>query len=153
MNALSCLNRAIPDSTIHPTGFQLIEWITKTRGGGLCFYTNEGWCTDMSVLKKVCCTNFIRVFLVYSSECIHSSFLMSATQEKLADQITQSYPDSFIIIFCDFNKLISPVNCLHTLHPPYITHHPSHQHTAHHMPHHCFKGHIPFCHPSGSGTL
>ncbi len=85
------LNRAIPDSALHLAGFQLFradrvtESSGKTRGGGICFYINEGWCTDVTVLKKMCCPNLealfinckpfltVRVFLVYSGECVHSS--------------------------------------------------------------------------------
>ncbi|KAI2668905.1 hypothetical protein H4Q32_027217 [Labeo rohita] len=50
------LNGTIPDSALHLTGFQLIradrvtESSGKTRSGGLCFYINEGWCTDVTVL-------------------------------------------------------------------------------------------------------
>ncbi|KAL0148430.1 hypothetical protein M9458_056240 [Cirrhinus mrigala] len=83
------LNGTILDSALHLTGFQLIRAVRvtessgKTRGGGLCFYINEGWCTDVTVLNKI------------------------ATLELLADQIThteQRYPDSFIIVLGDFNK-------------------------------------------------
>ncbi len=27
----------------------------KLRGGGTCFYINERWCTNLTVLKKMCC--------------------------------------------------------------------------------------------------
>ncbi len=86
------LNGAIPDSALHLSGFQLFradrvtESSGKTRGGGLCFYINEGWCTEVTVLKKMCCPNLAALFmnckpfyspweffLVYSGECVHSS--------------------------------------------------------------------------------
>ncbi len=63
------LNRAIPDSALHLAGFQLFradrvtETSGKTRGGGLCFYINEGWCTDVTILKKMCCPNLDALFI------------------------------------------------------------------------------------------
>ncbi|KAL0154123.1 hypothetical protein M9458_050582 [Cirrhinus mrigala] len=121
------LNGTIPDSALHLTGFQLIraDRVTdssgKTRGGGLCFYINEGWCTDVTVLNKMCCPNVEAIFInckPFYSPREFSSFILvsvyippdacvSAALELLADQIThteQRYPDSFIIVLGDFNK-------------------------------------------------
>ncbi|MCJ8747486.1 hypothetical protein PDJAM_G00154020 [Pangasius djambal] len=121
------LNGAIRDSALHLTSFQLFkadrvtELSGKTRGGGLCFYINEGWCKDVTVLKKMCCSDLEALFInckPFYSPREFSSFIMvsayispdahvSAALELLADQIThteQRYPDSFIIILCDFNK-------------------------------------------------
>ncbi|KAL0152393.1 hypothetical protein M9458_052116 [Cirrhinus mrigala] len=121
------LNGTIPDSALHLTGFQLIradrvtESSGKTRGGGLCFYINEGWCTDVTVLNKMCCPNLEAIFInckPFYSPREFSSFILvsvyippdaraSAALELLADQIThteQRYPDSFIIVLGDFNK-------------------------------------------------
>ncbi len=119
--------RSHPDSALHLTGFQLFradritESLGKTRGGGLCFYINEGWCTDVTVLKKMCCPTLEALFInckpFYSPREFTSFILVSvyippdarvsAALELLADQIThteQRYPDSFIIILGDFNK-------------------------------------------------
>ncbi len=121
------LNGAIPDSALHLSGFQLFradrvtESSGKTRGGGLCFYINEGWCTDVTVLKKMCCPNLEALFInckPFYSPREFSSFILvsvyippdarvSAALELLADQIThteQRYPDSFFVILGDFNK-------------------------------------------------
>ncbi len=121
------LNGAIPDSALHLSGFQLFradrvtESSGKTRGGGLCFYINEGWCTDVTVLKKMCCPNLEALFInckpFYSPREFCSFILVSvyippdahvsAALELLADQIThteQRYPDSFFVILGDFNK-------------------------------------------------
>ncbi|KAL0154303.1 hypothetical protein M9458_050416, partial [Cirrhinus mrigala] len=121
------LNGTIPDSALHLTGFQLIradrvtESSGKTRGGGLCFYINEGWCTDVTVLNKMCCPNLEAIFInckPFYSPREFSSFILvsvyippdaraSVALELLADQIThaeQRYPDSFIIVLGDFNK-------------------------------------------------
>ncbi len=95
--------------------------IGETRGGGLCVYINEGWCTDVTVLKKMCCPNLEALFIKckpFYSPREFSSFILvsvyippdvrvSAALELLADQIThteQRYPDSFIVILGDFNK-------------------------------------------------
>ena len=54
------LGQSIPDSILHLPSFQLhradrvTELTGKIRGGGICFYTNEGWCTDVTVLWKIC---------------------------------------------------------------------------------------------------
>ncbi|KAL0153421.1 hypothetical protein M9458_051259 [Cirrhinus mrigala] len=121
------LNGTIPDSALHLTGFQLIradrvtESSGKTRGSGLCFYINEGWCTDVTVLNKMCYPNLEAIFInckPFYSPREFSSFVLvsvyippdarvSAALELLADQIThteQRYPDSFIIVLGDFNK-------------------------------------------------
>ncbi len=56
------LNDAILDSALKLPCFQLIrsdreaESTGKLRGGGMCFYINERWCTDVTGLK-MCCSN------------------------------------------------------------------------------------------------
>ncbi len=86
------LKDTIPDSALHLPNFQLIracreaESTGKSRGGRTCFYINERWCTDVTVLKKMCCydleTLFINckpfysprgVLFVHSRECLHST--------------------------------------------------------------------------------
>ncbi len=108
----------------------------KTRGGGLCFYINEGWCSDVTTLKKMCSPNLETLFLnckpFYSPREFYSFILVnvyhvsvSAAMQKLAEQISemeQRYPVSLLIILGDFNKKrISHVNCKNTdstLHVP-----------------------------------
>ncbi len=121
------LNDAIPDSVIHLPNFQLIradrdaESTGKSRGGGTCFYINERWCTDVTVLKKMCCSDLETLFInckpFYSPQEFCSFILVSvyippqahvsSVLQKLADQITeteQQHPDSVLIILGDFNK-------------------------------------------------
>ncbi|KAL0158825.1 hypothetical protein M9458_046901 [Cirrhinus mrigala] len=121
------LNAAIPDSAIHLPGFQLFrgdrdtESTGKSRGGGTCFYINERWCTDVTVLKKMCCSDLEALFInckpFYSPREFCSFILVSVyippqahvslALQKLADQITeteQHHPDSVLIILGDFNK-------------------------------------------------
>ncbi|XP_052407385.1 uncharacterized protein LOC127952722 [Carassius gibelio] len=121
------LNDAIPDSALHLPGFQLFradresESTRKSRGGGTCFYINERWCRDVTVLKKMCCPDlemqFVNCKPFYSPREFHSFILVSvyippqahvsSALQKLADQITdteQQHPDSVLIILGDFNK-------------------------------------------------
>ncbi len=121
------LNDAIPDSVLHLPIFQLIradrdaESMGKLRGGGMCFYINERWCTDVTVLKKMCCSDLKTLFFnckpFYSPREICSFILVSvyippqaharSDLQKLADLITdteQQHPDSVLIILGDFNK-------------------------------------------------
>ncbi len=67
------LNDAITDSALHLPklirSLQLIrsdrnaESTGKSRGGGTCFYINERWCTDVTVLKKMCCSDLEMLFI------------------------------------------------------------------------------------------
>ncbi|CAM4574253.1 unnamed protein product [Leuciscus chuanchicus] len=63
------LNEAIPDSALHLPDFQLfradrdMESTGKTRGGGTCFYINRRWCTDVTVLRKMCCPDVEVLFI------------------------------------------------------------------------------------------
>ncbi|KAL0148543.1 hypothetical protein M9458_056090 [Cirrhinus mrigala] len=121
------LNEAIPDSALHLPGYQLFradrdaESTGKSRGGGTCFYINERWCTDVTVLKQMCCSDLEALFInckpFYSPREIHSFILVSVyispqshvslSLQKLADQITeteQQHPDSVLIVLGDFNK-------------------------------------------------
>ncbi len=107
--------------------FQLIrsdraaESTGKSRGGGTCFYINERWCTDVTVLKKMCCSDLETLFInckpFYSPREFCSFILVSvyippqarvsSALQKLADLITdteQQHPDSVLIILGDFNK-------------------------------------------------
>ncbi len=106
----TCLNDAIPDSVLHLPNFQLIrsdrdtESTGKSRGGGTCFYINERWCTDVTVLKKMCCSDLETLFInckpFYSPREICSFILVSvyippqadvsSALQKLADLITDT---------------------------------------------------------------
>ncbi|KAL0146691.1 hypothetical protein M9458_058031 [Cirrhinus mrigala] len=121
------LSESIPDNGLHISGFQLFrsdrsaELTGKTRGGGLCFYINEGWCSDVTTLKKMCSPNLEALFInckPFYSPREFSSFILvnvyvppdacvSAAMQELAEQITdteQRYPDSPLIILGVFIK-------------------------------------------------
>ncbi|XP_043084852.1 uncharacterized protein LOC122331469 [Puntigrus tetrazona] len=100
---------------------RVAELTGKSRGGGTCFYINERWCTDVTVLKKMCCADVEALFInckpFYSPREFCSFILVcvyippqahvSLALQKLADLITeteQQHPDSVLIILGDFNK-------------------------------------------------
>ncbi len=87
----------------------------------MCFYINERWCTDVTVLKKMCCSDLEALFInckpfylprefcsfILVSVYIPPQVHVSSALQKLADQITdteQQHPDSVLIILGDFNK-------------------------------------------------
>ncbi len=92
----------------------------RTRRQGH-FYIGERWCTDVTVLKMMCCSDLETLFMnckpFYSTWEICSFILVSvyippqahnsSALQKLADLITdtqQQHPDSVLIILGDFNK-------------------------------------------------
>ncbi len=109
------LTETIPDNALHLPGYQLFrsdritELTGKTRGGGLCFYINEGWCSDVTTLKKMCSPNleapFInckpfyspKSFLFHSRECVRASDACVRTAmhswPKQISETEQRYPD------------------------------------------------------------
>ncbi|CAG6022009.1 unnamed protein product, partial [Menidia menidia] len=118
---------SIPDSALQLAGFQLFradrntELSGKTKGGGICFYTNSGWCNDVTVIQQHCSldleTFFINCKPFYSPREFASFILVGVyippqanvqdAQRTLADQILRverTYPDSLVIVLGDFNK-------------------------------------------------
>ncbi len=100
---------ALP-SALHLPNFQLIrsdrnaESTGKSCGGRTCFYINERGCTDVTVLKKMCCPDLETLFInckpLYSPQEICSFILVSVyihphahvslALQKLTDQITET---------------------------------------------------------------
>ncbi len=120
------LNDTIPDSALHLLNFQLIrsdrdaESRVKLHGGGTCFYINERWCTDVTVLKKMCCSDLETLFInckpFYSPREFCSFILVRfyipplanarSAWQKLAVLIRHrtKHPNSVLIILWDFKK-------------------------------------------------
>ncbi len=77
------LNDTIPDSTLPLTIFQLIradreaESTGKSRGSRTCFYINESWCIDVTVLKMMCCPIWKCSLLTASHSICHGRFVCS----------------------------------------------------------------------------
>ncbi len=87
----------------------------------MCFYINERWCTDVKVLKKMCCSDLEMLlnnckpfysprkfcsFIPVSVNIPPQANAKSASQ-KIADQIIdteQKHPDSVLIIPRNFNR-------------------------------------------------
>ena len=79
------LSESIPDSILHRPGFQLhqadrvMELMGKTRGGGIYFYINEGWCTDVTVSRKIYTPHLETIFInckLFYSLWEFSSFIL-----------------------------------------------------------------------------
>ncbi|KAI4832799.1 hypothetical protein KUCAC02_015747, partial [Chaenocephalus aceratus] len=56
------LNHNIPDAAIELAGCSVYRTDRtkdsgKNRGGGLCIYVNNGWCTASEIIDKHCCPN------------------------------------------------------------------------------------------------
>ena len=121
------LSGLIPDSALHLAGFQLCradrdtELSGKTKGGGICFYINSGWCNDVTVIQQHCSPD-LESFIInckpfYSPREFASFILVGVyippqanvqdAQRMLADQILcveRSNPDYLVIVLGDFNK-------------------------------------------------
>nr|XP_049596350.1 uncharacterized protein LOC125980834 isoform X2 [Syngnathus scovelli] len=134
------LSERTPHHAMELAGFRLTradrsaELSGKSKGGGLCFYINERWCTDVMVLKEFCSplleTLFINCRPFYSPREF-SSIVMAAVYippharaseatQMLADQVTDMeklLPNSLIIVLGDLNR----ANLAHKL-PRYRQH-------------------------------
>ncbi|KAK0140802.1 hypothetical protein N1851_022205 [Merluccius polli] len=121
------LSGIIPDSALQLAGFQLcradrdMELSGKTKGGGICFYINSGWCNDVTVIQQHCSPD-LESFIInckpfYSPREFASFILVGVyippqanvqdAQRMLADQILcveWSNPDYLVIVLGDFNK-------------------------------------------------
>ncbi len=108
----------------------------KSCGGRTCFYINERWCTDVTVLKKMCCSDLEMLLIhckpFYSLHVICSFILVSvyippqahvsSALQKLSDLITdteQQHPDSVLIILGDFKK--ANISCELTKYRQHVT--------------------------------
>ncbi|KAK7898229.1 hypothetical protein WMY93_019082 [Mugilogobius chulae] len=122
------LNEQIPDRALHLEGFQLLRGDRqrdlsggKTKGGGVCFYINNAWCSDVTVISQHCSPALEYLFInckPFYSPREFASFILAAVyippsadvheaQRALAEQILcveRTFPDSLVIILGDFNK-------------------------------------------------
>ena len=117
---------SIPDFALQLAGFQLFrtdhdtELSGKTKGGCICFYTNSGWCNDVTMILQhylhhletliINCKpfyftyEFVSFILVVVYIC---TTLHAYVQHVLADQILsvdKTNRDSLGIVLGDFNK-------------------------------------------------
>lgn len=123
------LHDQIPDSHVLLDRFQLVradrtDDSGKSKGGGLCMYINDQWCTNFTTKSTFCnelvellvvsCRPFylprevssIRLILVYVPEKPSSEADRCAVAERIADAVSNCLnenPDSAILILGDFN--------------------------------------------------
>ncbi|KAI3374151.1 hypothetical protein L3Q82_006006 [Scortum barcoo] len=93
----------------------------KSKGGGVCFYTNSGWCNDVTVIVQHCSPDVESFFIKCKpsySPCEFASFILlcvsiplqanvQEAQRKLAQQILcveRTKPDCLFIVLGDFEK-------------------------------------------------
>ncbi|XP_042072371.1 uncharacterized protein LOC121813023 [Haplochromis burtoni] len=77
----------IPDSALKLEGFHLLRadrqasLSGKTKGGGVCFYINSGWCTDVTVIAQHCSSSLEYLFIhckPFYSPREFASFILAA---------------------------------------------------------------------------
>lgn len=117
----------ITDSAVTLEGFHLLradrdlKLSGKSTGGGVCFYINSGWCTDVTVITQHCSPSLEYLFIdckPFYSLREFTSFILAAVyippasdvhkaQQTLTEQILEverTFPESLIIVLGDFNK-------------------------------------------------
>ncbi|KAK7944410.1 hypothetical protein WMY93_000138 [Mugilogobius chulae] len=132
------LNQNIPDAVVelaHRTLFRADRTLDsgKSRGGGLCIYTHNSWCTN-AVVRDCHCSPDLEYIMIqcrpfrlpreFTSVTIVAVYVppqanVKLAMEKLHHSINQQLsrqPDSFVVIAGDFNQanLKSVLPKLHT---------------------------------------
>ena len=119
------LSDSIPSSAVTPPEFSIvradrdINLSNKQKGGGLCLFINEKWCTNYFVVSKFCspkleylvvrckpfylpreisCVNFVLVYLPEGYDILSVNKLYDVVSDLETDK-----PDSTIIVLGDFN--------------------------------------------------
>ncbi|TWW55957.1 hypothetical protein D4764_09G0010070 [Takifugu flavidus] len=116
-----------PDSVLLLEGFQLFRadrdlvLSGKRAGGGVCFYINSDWCTDVTVISQHCSPALEYLFIncrPFYSPREFASFILASVyispdadvreaQRTLTDciqQVERTYPDALVIVLGDFNQ-------------------------------------------------
>ncbi|XP_053272125.1 uncharacterized protein LOC128430167 [Pleuronectes platessa] len=129
----SWLTKDTPVSDVELTGFQLLradcdpKRSGKKRGGGICFYINHGWCSDVTEILKSCSPDLETFFIdcrpfyspheftsfILAGVYIHPKANVREAQRQLAEQIQgvkrrREHKTSTVIILGDFNKANLP---------------------------------------------
>ena len=121
------LSEDVPDEAVQLEGFQLYRadrdtYLSgKTCCGGVCFFVNESWCTDVTVIQQHCSAALEHIIIncrPFYSPREFSSFILACVyippdadvdeaQSTLAKHIMDAeriHPDSAVIVLGDFNK-------------------------------------------------
>ena len=123
------LNNNMPDSAFQIDGLQLFRADRdhrsgKTRGGGLCVYVNEGWCTNCVLVKSYCSEaielmtvkcrphylprEFTAVFVIIVYIPPGANANASEALKELHDTISSlqtKHPEAFYVVAGDFNHV------------------------------------------------
>ena len=120
------LHSNISDTAMDLPGYQLFRAdrdataTGKTKGGGVCFYVSNEWCSDLTVIAELCSPDLELLVIhckpLYSPREISSIILAcvyvqpqahaDTAQQLLADQITElenKFPNSTLFVMGDFN--------------------------------------------------
>ena len=120
------LHSNISDTAMDLPGYQLFRAdrdataTGKTKGGGVCFYVSNEWCSDLTVIAELCSPDLELLVIhckpFYSPREISSIILAcvyvqpqahaDTAQQLLADQITEvenKFPNSTLFVMGDFN--------------------------------------------------
>ncbi|XP_076876966.1 olfactory receptor 51F2-like [Brachyhypopomus gauderio] len=111
-----------PDRALRVPGFRLYradrdsDLSSKSRGGGICFYINERWSKDNTVLLTSCSPNLESIFIKcrpfyfpreISSFTLAGVYISRDAQKELADlirKVERENRDTLLIILGDFNQ-------------------------------------------------
>lgn len=92
----------------------------KRRGGGVCVYVNNIWCTDTTIIERHCCSDLeflllrcrpfylprditqVLVAAVYIHPRANANIAMSKLHDTISKQLN-NHPESFFIVAGDFN--------------------------------------------------
>ncbi len=121
------LNYNMPDSAFQIDGLQLFRADRdhrsgKTRGGGLCVYVNEGWCTNCGLVNSYCSEaielmtvkcrpyylprEFTAVFItiVYIAPGAKANEALQELHETISS-LQIKHPEAFYVVAGDFNHV------------------------------------------------
>ena len=121
------LKPTVPDGAVQLEGFSPFradrdfEAVGKSRGGGLMFFVNNRWCSDVTVLQQHCSIDIESLFILcrpfYSPREFNAFILVcvyiapdadvTAAVDTLTEQLSgveRNYPDSLAVVLGDFNQ-------------------------------------------------
>ncbi|KAI4889320.1 hypothetical protein NFI96_006060 [Prochilodus magdalenae] len=119
------LNRSVPDAAIELAGHSVYraDWTEasgKSRGGGLCIYIHNNWCTAADTIEQHCspdlefltlrCRPFflprefsaVLLTAVYVPPQANAKLALSRLHDAINNQLS-AHPDSVVIVAGDFN--------------------------------------------------
>ncbi|KAK0145681.1 hypothetical protein N1851_015400 [Merluccius polli] len=123
----SWLSEAVPDSAVQLDGFSLhradrTSDSLKQRGGGVCCYINNNWCTDIKILSRTCSPELESLTVLckpfykpreFSSVIVTTVYIppsaaaVSATQQlaSIIMEVENNNPDALAVVLGDFNHV------------------------------------------------